>query len=48
MTKQSKAPSMSWPFITFPCKMTDKKPKTMKEGKTEDKFEERERIKLKR
>lgn len=38
MTKRSKAPSMCWPFITFPCKMTDKDPKTMKEGKTGDKL----------
>ena len=48
MTKQSKAPSICRPFITFPCKMTDKSPKTMKEGKTDDKLEKRERIKLKR
>lgn len=38
MTKQSKAPSICRPFITFPCKMTDNSLETMKEGKTEDKL----------
>lgn len=44
MTKRSKAPSVCWPFITCPCKMTDKNPKTMEAGKRKN---EAEKIKSK-
>lgn len=47
-TKQSRAPSLCWPFITFPCKMTDKKPKTRKEGNKGDQLKEREGIKVRK
>lgn len=43
MTQGSKAPSICWPFITFPSKITDKKPKTMMQRMAEDLLKERER-----